>query len=1558
MAAADLILKMSLENQLSPEIKKALDDFRKLTEKASGFKDVLQTFKDNKQGILKGTIESDVAEIRKLQVELDKIKKAYIDADNAADRRALKNQEKSLNADLVSAYNREFTRLARVQKDAADDVRRATSSLSKQHAEMLRSRSAAQRLENATRKVAESQKELGKSSANLRNDVVRHIRQIESLVVGLYFLRQGYDATLGRGHEFNKLIESETIGLKLLISQNLQHVDVLGKAVTAQERYNFSQKEANKAMEIARKINIKTPHSFAETLQIFKLLTPQVLKYGGTLEEVGHITQRMSVIAASMGIEFQQFLKTVDSALSGDMKESGLKRALEQFGVTNEGIKELKKRNGDVVKYVLDGLEQAKSAGDDIFNGWQGIMGQLNNELDDLFGKMQQPLFNAMKEQIIEITAALGENQSTILKTVDGMADLGKHLAILAGAYGTARVATALFAKSSAIVNASLVAHAANVRRASILHESFGKNVSASAIALRRMGIALKSFTVSNLPMLAVVAAFEAYNYSLEETEERLEKIAQVTNKTRNELALLGEQTLSNSKNALNKELEETEKKIREIEKSIKSVGKSMIERGTAGSGLSSLFDDAQYVGYIDAIFGSEKEITAELKEQLELHIKQKAELEKKLKAVGDITPEMQGLAQGAKSLHDIILETNQEITKQANIINAATDKEDAAVVAAKEKKAELEQQLVAQKEALQEANRLLTAAGMTAIEYAKATGQVEDMSKAINAAANEAYKLRAAMIENSEIKGEISKIAAIKKAHIAKVEEIDAMEKTASEKKLLLLEEENRYRTKSAAAHKEMADKRKDAEQSLNNTILANLKAHGKDAEALKLKIDMIQKSELPNKEKLLQIDTLRQEYQNSLLKTSGKATKDLEKEAKELDDIYRTYLELTGQDLKLFELDTDKLMKDLMQLKDKGLIDFEDISKAYDGSWNEFVKKGEKANKKVAMDFTNQFKGLLDGIFSGDFGGALKGFFDGLSTELLSKPIDDLSTSMSEYLTGKDGTGGILSSLGSFGGIFGGLVTSGIGMLVGSLFGDSEEPAPELGEIRDTSESMKNALEYIKDAQFPMLRLTREMTGYLQTISKAFGGVENSLLRSGIDIGGSLFQDTYKKGTLFGGKSTSLYGTSIDVEAASMADLINGEITALLDTVTKTVKTKWYGAKKTSYSHSYTDISGDISEYVSNATKAVFDSLTLAGETLGIDLTVEEEVTRWVADSSSDIQNGIWGGFNTGFGSFFSKFRGGFLGRIFSGFGKRFSEETGQWVTETVTSSLMDEIIDIGKFDTTGMSADEVAAEIQGRFAAQMDMITEKYFGVVKEFQKAGEGLGETLFRVMTNFDQVGHSLELIGKSFDWRTANIIADVAGGLDNFNASMSSYQSNFFTDAEQYEMKLYTLTKSFESLGLAVPNGKAGFRDLVESIDTTTDAGATLFAEVLSLADSFADMESSAKSLGEAISGIADAWLGNLSYLTIAQKAAYASGYFEIARESNGQLDVVDSAKAMAETALRASSTKEEYIPYFDKYIKVLEEQAPQATTDDVVAELRALRAEVQILEETTRRLA
>jgi len=631
----------------------------------------------------------------------------------------------------------------------------------------------------------------------------------------------------------------------------------------------------------------------------------------------------------------------------------------------------------------------------------------------------------------------------------------------------------------------------------------------------------------------------------------------------------------------------------------------------------------------------------------------------------------------------------------------------------------------------------------------------------------------------------------------------------------------------------------------------------------------------------------------------------------------------------------DKERELARIQKLEDRALVEREQAIQDY--------------NERFANDFYSSF----DSMLHGDLMGSFDSFFGGVSSQLMQPFLDDMSKSFSTSLNS------ILGGLGSFGSFLGGGLLSLGGMLLGSLFGDSEEPAPILGDNGKTSETLRNALDDMLDVQYPMLELTREMTGYLQTISKAFGGVENSLLRSGIDIGGNLFQDTYKKGTLFGGKSTSLYGTSIEFTATSMVALMEGQVEAVLDTVTKTVKTKWYGAKKTSYSHKYTDISDMVSQYIQDGTIAIFESLTASAEALGLSTTVEEEVTTWVADTTDGIYKGFYGGFTSGFNTWFNKAGGGFRG-LFSLFGRRFSEETGQYVTETVISSLENEIIDIGKFDTTGMSADEVAQEIQDRFSAQLDAITEKYFGAVKEFQKAGEGLGETLFRVVRNFDQIGHSLGLIDKAVDWRTANIIADVAGGLDKFNASFNSYTENFYSDAEQYEMKLKTMTSYFASIGQTMPSNNAGFRALVESIDTTTDAGATLFAELMSINDAFTDMTSSGEALRETTRGYLDEissfLMSKYSFLTAQGKTDYANMMLEQSIGGNGLISQADASRLRLEQAYSTATTKEDFNLISMEHLQVLVDNAEKdATNTDIVNELRVIQDKLSELEETTR---
>lgn len=143
-------------------------------------------------------------------------------------------------------------------------------------------------------------------------------------------------------------------------------------------------------------------------------------------------------------------------------------------------------------------------------------------------------------------------------------------------------------------------------------------------------------------------------------------------------------------------------------------------------------------------------------------------------------------------------------------------------------------------------------------------------------------------------------------------------------------------------------------------------------------------------------------------------------------------------------------------------------------------------------------------------------------------------------------------------------------------------------------------------------------------------------------------------------------------------------------------------------------------------------------------------------------------------------------------------------------------------------GIDADSLGAEQAQALAAQIQAIIQQ----VSAFQVAVEQLP------FENLKQL---------SFD-AAAGLIA-AAGGLENLNAGMTSYYTNFYSQQEQLDFAARQMGASFESLGLVMPDvtqgadaAKAAYRALVESLDPTTEAGQQATATLYALAGGFAEL--------------------------------------------------------------------------------------------------------------------
>lgn len=171
---------------------------------------------------------------------------------------------------------------------------------------------------------------------------------------------------------------------------------------------------------------------------------------------------------------------------------------------------------------------------------------------------------------------------------------------------------------------------------------------------------------------------------------------------------------------------------------------------------------------------------------------------------------------------------------------------------------------------------------------------------------------------------------------------------------------------------------------------------------------------------------------------------------------------------------------------------------------------------------------------------------------------------------------------------------------------------------------------------------------------------------------------------------------------------------------------------------------------------------------------------------------------------------------------------------------------------------------------------------------------------------------------KNLSFDATSQLFEFAGGLENLSASLNSYYQNFYTAEEQAALATENLTASMKALGYdTLPTSREAFRALMESIDTTTEAGRKQFAALLGLSDAFADLVPATQSATEAAQNavrVAQERAGLETQLLTLQGNVVELRNRELAAldESNRALQeqiwaLQDAAKAQAEAAAIAN---------------------------------------------------
>lgn len=378
---------------------------------------------------------------------------------------------------------------------------------------------------------------------------------------------------------------------------------------------------------------------------------------------------------------------------------------------------------------------------------------------------------------------------------------------------------------------------------------------------------------------------------------------------------------------------------------------------------------------------------------------------------------------------------------------------------------------------------------------------------------------------------------------------------------------------------------------------------------------------------------------------------------------------------------------------------------------------------------------------------------------------------------------------------------VRGGSGVSMSAQRQESQGAGTVLGDSSAKSNSLANSLEMLTDINELTMQYSARMAKSLQNIEIALTGVSSMIFRTPGLTSGNLsgIQEMSKSGFLgFSGKKVSVTDSGLTYKG-SLSGIEDG-LQAYTDVTT--TKKKWWGLSKSSSTQTVmSDADDDISRQFGLIFQSISDSLVAAGGVLG---------------NSADI-------------------------------------------LETQIANIE---IDLGMVSLKGLKGDELEDALNAVISASADDIAKQVLPGLEKYQKVGEGYYETAIRVAYSTEVVQASLKGIGKGFDGAAMDIVdfsqtlIDAFGGLEELTEGIAEYYDAFYSDAEKFADSTVQLSDAFADLGLAMPDSKAAFRDLVNGVDLTTDAGADLFASLMDLAPAFSEVSGHIEGLVRDINGM------------------------------------------------------------------------------------------------------
>ena len=511
-------------------------------------------------------------------------------------------------------------------------------------------------------------------------------------------------------------------------------------------------------------------------------------------------------------------------------------------------------------------------------------------------------------------------------------------------------------------------------------------------------------------------------------------------------------------------------------------------------------------------------------------------------------------------------------------------------------------------------------------------------------------------------------------------------------------------------------------------------------------------------------------------------------------------------------------------------------DISEAYrDTLITALVEGMSEAGEESAERFINPFEeaagrvsqAVQSAIVSGEWDTIGDAIGNTLASSISSIIDTSITKSLGKDLTANSGVGQQLVA--AFAGPLLGAVAGGVAGLaikeIDDYFSDDFDPTAArqaangtgtvLGDINAKSESIRRAVEGSESGIGQLIGINQGMLYALRNLQSGISGASDRIARgsAGVNISSPGFQSGEDVFNDLTGGALPIFDQTLSLAFDffdKATDILTFGLVDLGDLL---------GGKSRRVDEGVQIIGGYLSDLIDETVVNAFATFRVKKNVFD-DYDTKERTQRIGGDVERQ--------FAAVFGSLFDTV-------LQAGLAIGYDEQS-------VLDALNQGRIGTAKISLEGLSASQQKAELEAYFSGVFDDMAGGIFPFLEDFQKAGEGLGETLVRVANLVQVTDEAVNRLGLEFSnlagrdlVAASERLIEAAGGIEQFINSMQGFIENFATDARQFELAQSDLTRALQSTNLQLPATRQQYYELLQAQDASTAAGAENVALLLKL---------------------------------------------------------------------------------------------------------------------------